>query len=364
MLPSLAWAWNGQSGDNIIVTSEQSIDGNYYAAGQSVEIYGRVNGDVFAAGQNIIIDSPEINGSLFLAGNSIEIRGVVTGSIHVAGQNLNLAGSNKGNVLGFGQNFVLNKDAQIGGHLTFFGQSASLRGQVGGKLEGAMDSLSISGKINKDVDVYVGEAEKSGGLQVVDGAQVGGNLKYASFKKGSIASGAVIGGQSIYNQVFPQKNKKPFFTAHRGQSAVYEFFVIMVIGMLLIYLWPNFMKRIYEKAKKQPGRSFLRGLLVLIVTPIAALILAITIIGAPLALIMLILWAILLYVVRILAAWLLGNWLKDNFFAKKNWSNLIILGLGTIVYLLVGLVPFLGALLCAIIYIIAWGTLTEIKYKE
>jgi predicted acyltransferase (DUF342 family) len=42
-------AFTVRSGDKVVISQEQTIDGNVYAAGQSVRIDSKVDGDVFCA---------------------------------------------------------------------------------------------------------------------------------------------------------------------------------------------------------------------------------------------------------------------------------------------------------------------------
>ncbi|MBT7553078.1 hypothetical protein HN670_01245, partial [bacterium] len=74
LLPISLLAVEAHSGDVVFLAIDQTIDHNYYAAGQNVEIYGTVNGDLFLAGQNIIIDSENINGDIFAAGSTLTIK--------------------------------------------------------------------------------------------------------------------------------------------------------------------------------------------------------------------------------------------------------------------------------------------------
>ena len=102
VVPLSALAAEYHSGDNVLLASDQQIDSNYYAAGQNIEVYGTVNGDLFLAGDNITVDSENINGDIFAAGNTITIKGTVNGSVRTAGQQVNIMAQVRDNVMFFG----------------------------------------------------------------------------------------------------------------------------------------------------------------------------------------------------------------------------------------------------------------------
>src|SRR3546814_15574123 len=66
------------------------IDGDVYAAGQSVTISGTITGDVIAAAQ-AITSTGTVDGDIRLAGQTVTIDGDVTGSGTVFGADLVLA---------------------------------------------------------------------------------------------------------------------------------------------------------------------------------------------------------------------------------------------------------------------------------
>jgi hypothetical protein len=139
---------------------------------------------------------------------------------------------------------------------------------------------------------------------------------------------------------------------------------MLIIGMIAFRLWPRFFSSAYYWAYKKPAQTLLKGFLLLVATPIAAILVAISVIGLPLAIITMILWAILLYLATILVAWMIGKFVKDKLFAKKNWPHLSILALGIFLFIILKYIPFVGPLVITVLYIMAWGTFILIFKKE
>lgn len=359
-LPITAWALTGRSGEMVILEKEEIQDGNYYVAANVVEIYGTVNGDIFVAGDMITIDSENINGDVFAAGSNINIKGKINGSLRLVGEKININGEVSGNAMVAGQNLKLEPEAKLAGHLTFWGQLANVAGQVSGRVEGAMEGIRISGQVAKDLDLYLSSGPR-GTIDITDGAQIGGTLYYQALQELSINKQAQIGGVA-FNQIV--KAEEPFMDRGKALAVIVKFFGMLIIGMLALRLLPQFFTSAYQTVYKKPFKVLLNGFLLLVVTPIACVLAAITVIGLPLAIITMILWAILLYLATILVAWFIGQFVKDKLFAKNNWPQLAVLALGILLFIMLKYLPFVGPLLVGILYILAWGTLTSIFKKE
>jgi len=359
-MPISALAFTGQSGNVVVLEKGQTKDSNYYAAGNTVEIYGTVNGDVFVAGDTVTINSDNINGDVFVAASNIDIKGNINGSLRLVGEKINISAEVTGNIMAAGQNLTLDADTKLAGHLTFWGQMASISGQVDGRLEGAMETLRISGQLSKDVDVYLSSGQEAG-INIADSARIGGTLYYQSLKELPINQNAQIGGVS-FNQII--KKEKSNFNTGKVLALSMNFFGMLVIAMLAMYLWPRFFSSAYHVAYKKPWQTLLKGFLLLVATPIACLLIAISVIGLPLAIVTIVLWAVLLYLMTIMTAWLIGKFVKERFFVKRAWPKLAILALGIFLFIVLKNIPFIGGLVVAIVYMMAWGTLVLLFKKE
>lgn len=359
-LPMSALAFNNYSGNLVVLDQDKVVNGNYYAAGNIVEIKGTVNGDVFVAGNSVVISSDNIHGDVFVAASNIDIRGKVDGSLRLVGENIDLAGQVTRNAMVAGQIFRVDENANVVGHLTFWGQILNVAGQAG-SVEGAFSNLLLSGKVDNNVDIYLAEPIENA-IQVSDQAVIGGTLYYQGLNKLNINPKASIGDVS-FNKII-RKDKEE----NRGVEMIFwiiKFFAMLTVGMIALQFWPKIMDNSYGAAYKHPVKNFFIGFLFLILVPLVCILLAITVIGIPLAIIIMVLWGILLYVAGVMAAWLIGRFIKDKFFSKTKWHNLWILALGLFIYIFVGKIPFLGWLLILFTYLLAWGVFYSIfKIKK
>ena len=99
------------------------------------------------------------------------------------------------------------------------------------------------------------------------------------------------------------------------------------------------------------------GFLVLILAPIVVIILLITTIGAPLALVTLALWLIFLYMGKVTAAMLIGYKIV-KVSPKSSFARLFGgFSLGALIYSLIGMVPVVGWVINLIFVLIALGSM-------
>lgn len=345
----------------ITLAGDQIVNGNYYAAGNKIEIFGTVNGDIFVVGNDIVIDSANINGDIFAAGNTIGIRGKINGSLRLIGQKLTVDAEVTRNILAAGQILDINKDAKIQGHVTFAGQAASVYGTVGGRLESALENLRLSGQITGDADVYLGNSKESN-IDLASGANIKGHLKYWSNKNLNLDQTKI--SQGIEHQALAQVVKHQAKQGFGLFGWLWEFLSMLVIA-LLWWRWHNkFFYQAHELVQKNKGKSLLWGFLSLIAIPILIIILMITVIGIPLALILLASWLIALCLAKILAAWLMIRFVQQAWWKKyhgKDWALLI---LGIFIMSLLAKIPVIGWLICFVFYLWAWGAIINYFYNK
>lgn len=359
-LPLSALAMTGYHGDVVILEESEVINHNYYAAGNFVEIKGTVNGDVFVAGDTVVINSENINGDIFAAASNVDVVGQVNGSLRLVGEKINIDAQVDGNAMVAGQNFRISDGSLVSGNVTFFGQMLNVSGQVS-RLEGAVASLVLTGTVDNDVDIYLGESSDST-LNISNEAVVGGTFYYQAIKELDINSQASI-SEVAYNKII-KKDYESGVEKFSVLAWLWKFFGMLVVGMVLLYMWPSIFEKSYRTVYKKPIARFFQGFALLVLTPIFCILLAITVIGIPISIITMILWGLSLYLAGILAAWILGNFIKEKWLAKYKWSKLWVFAFGLFVYILIAKLPYLGPIFTGIIYLMAWGAIFRVFKKS
>lgn len=340
------------AGGNIKLQENETVEGDYFAAGDQVEIYGSVTGDVYAAGGIVIIDG-QVGGDVLAAGGTITIGGSVAQNVRALGGQVNVRAQIGRNLSVAGGNIDISDTANVTGNLAVVSGSVNVDGPIGGNVQAGVGSLVLSNTVDGDVNAGVGA------LSVTSGAQVNGNLTYYSDNQASISESAVISGG--VNREMPTKGaasytpKFDFDRMFKGFGSVFRITSILttfVIGVLLVYFYPDFMKKTSSVVKTKSLRSFFIGLSFVFLAPIVLVLVAITIIGLPLVFIFGSLWMIIIYLSRIFVIYFAGELLASKFSVKSTYLALFI---GVILYYFIGYLGVIGGLISFVAIVVGTG---------
>lgn len=343
ILPAKASAYVVQKGNSIIITKDQTVNDNLYLAGQNITVEGRVRGDVICAGQNINIKGP-VEGSVFCAGQSINIDAPVSGSVNVAASTVNINGIIGQNVKAFGAAVNLGSAAKVGWDMLVGAASANIDGQVNKDLHGGGAAIVINGKVGKNANLNLDGKDTS--LTVGDNAVIGGNLLYKSSKEASISSKAKITGKTERTEI---KKGGGWQGQDMAQvwvwAALFAIFSSILIGLVLIGLFKKPVVTTADMMLEKIAASIGMGFSILILGPIALILLALTIIGIPLALLLFGVWIIAIGLSKIMAGIFVGRVLVKKYWPAKKDSLTWQMILGTIIFIIIVAIPFIGWLL-------------------
>lgn len=354
------WAADIRSGDSIYVAKDQIVSGNLYASGQTITIDGTVSGDLIVAGQTLNING-QVDGDIIAATQNLNFNGSVGGNIRVVGNALNLNGNINRNLNAFGASVILGEKAKIGWDALIFSASTEVRGEVGGELSGATGQALITGKIGKSVDLKMNEKNVNQKLIVGSGATIGGDLKYSAKAPAQIDPKATIGGQT--KQSAPAEASPDIIVIWLWKKII-SIFSAIVVGLLLVFILPKVTSRILKELETEQKKMLWRGLIIMLIVPPLALLLAFTIIGLPLAVIAMAWWLIAMYVARIFTALLLGRLVFQKIFKQEKPSLLWSLVVGVAVLWLLVAIPFVGWVICLLAIWLGLGGVFSFMSKQ
>ena len=110
-----ASAFDGRSGDRVVIPAGEVVDDDLYVTAAEFVLDGTVNGDVFVVGRSITINGT-VDGDLMAAGQTVVVNGEVTGATRIAGAVLLAAegASIGGDVLATGYSLETQPESTIG----------------------------------------------------------------------------------------------------------------------------------------------------------------------------------------------------------------------------------------------------------
>jgi hypothetical protein len=350
-----ALAFNGRGGNNVTITSEEVIEGDLYLSGGNLIINGTVNGDVFGAGQSFTING-NVNGGITLAAQTITINGNIASGARVAGQYVTLNGNIGRDLVAAGATVTISPQSEIMADLVLAAATALIEGNVHRNITGSAGTATIAGEVGGNIDLEVDQ------LTLTPNANIQGNLVYESANNADIQAGATVGGTTTRNM--PEtttRDYRAYLPALAGVAVLWKvmgFLMILLTGIILILIAPHRTGLMANAIKHHPWQSLGWGALILLATPIAAFIVMFTIIGIPLSLIALVLYAIAIYISQIPVGLIIGQLIiRQNRELESRGIMIGALALGLFLLFLVTLIPIFGWIVSLLIIVFGLGTL-------
>lgn len=364
-IPVSVYAFSVQNGSSVYVTKDQKVEGNLYAAGENITIDGHVTGDIFCAGQAININGI-VDGDVICAGQTISVNGGVGGSVRAAGNNIEIRGKVARGLNAAGANINLAQDASVDWDVLVAGANVSMNGTIGRSLLGAGANYTLGGKVGNDVSLYLdgNNSRNDSGLTALDSAVVDGTLNYTSKFDASISPKAQIKGKVFHNIPKIHDREKLKIWGSIGEFLL-ALISALIIGYVLILIWRKPILEIISEKTVGFWAKIGWGAVWMIVMPIIAILIAITVVGLRLVLIGVLLWSVVLMLSKVVAGIAIGDWIINKIWVDKKDSIVWIITVGIAASWIVFYIPFVGWLLSLVA--IWWGTgaiLMQIKKSD
>lgn len=305
-------------------TVADSVPGDAILAGGELSFSGATGGDYLGAGGQQAITG-RIHGSLRAVGGEIHVAAAVDRNTTIAGGNVELDSAG-----------VIERNAYL------MGGTVQVNGTVRGGLLASAGKLTLNGLVGRDVEVVGGE------LTVGPHAQIAGNLRYrvpagkvhidpAAHISGTVTALPVSGGWGLWNLLW--------------------MLGCLVAGAVVVALAPRFTSDAAQILPQRPGRSALVGLGSVCLVPFAIFIVAITVIGLPLALLTAVLYVVLVSLGSVPFSLWLGQLLLGARARTGRQGALVNFLVGAFILLAVGIIPVVGGLVSLIAAVLGVGTI-------
>ncbi|HEX6387648.1 MAG TPA: hypothetical protein VF177_23510 [Anaerolineae bacterium] len=373
-----------RSGNNVVIGAEEVIDDDLFVSGGRVEVNGTVQGDLFATGAEVIVNG-DVEGSLAMAGQTLVVNGSIGGSVYGGGYSLTIGPEADigRNVYFGGFSLVTESGSNIGRSLYTGSYQTIHSGEVANNLEVGSAALQVNGVVGGDVRGEVADPEAATrpffmpgfpsdvtiidpGLQVSDQAEIGGNVNVtvAQVDEGGAAGFFAFAVETTLRQ------------------RIGEFIALLIVGGILLRLWPGFMRRAGAETQERPlpsaGRGCLGTLIFFVAVPGAFLVLiGLTLLGGLITFgqlssnilglggtalgfaVAAFLFVLTLVTKAVVAFWggrlILARLSPDM---QPGWpTDFLALVLGALIYEILRAIPFLGWLIAIIVMIVGLGAI-------
>jgi hypothetical protein len=307
------------------------------------------SGNAFGGGENLHIDQ-DIQGDLVLAGSRLEINGNTGDDFIGAGGELIVNGNVSGNIIALGGSIRVN--GNVGGDVVTAGGQIFLSPEsvVGG------DILLAGGEVTLDGTVKGNGEISTGTLRTGDNFELKGNLALQADNYPSNLEDKV-GGKVNVTQVNATERQYESVSEGFGIfSLILGLLASLALGLILIYLFPDFVSGVAELVKDSPLKTGLLGFLALIFLPILSVVLLFTIFGWSLSVLILLLLTLALLIATVPVKLLAGE-IIYNKILNKNAGKMMYYLVGAVIFAIIYEIPLLGELIRFIALLIGLGAI-------
>ena len=216
------------------------------------------------------------------------------------------------------------------GDLVIVDGPVRIQGHVTGDVVAFAGKVTISGRVDGEVVTFANR------VRLLDGARVRGDVSYAD-KKPVVASGAEVGGEikKIRNKVgvgaFAWAIGLLIWLAVTGSA--------LILGIMVVAFTPRAVESAAEAAESSTGATIGMGAGLFLGIPIVAVIIGATVIGIPLAGLLLLAVLPLYALGYVTSAWMLGRRILSG-----RRDRFVPFLFGLLILRIIALIPFLGGL--------------------
>lgn len=302
-------AFDTRSGDNIVIS--EPIDDDLIASGGSMIVNAPVKSITWAGGTLIVNEPVERN--LVAAGGTIQVNAPVGTDLFAAGGNIDINGNVGGKVMA------------VGGSVTMSGNAENIAASGGTVVLGKNTVISKDAIIS--ASGYTTQATIQGNLTIEEEDESGFDID-----KIGEAVGAFI-----------------------TMAMILCFIGFLILGIILIKICPAFFTALVKTGTEKTLLSIVAGIAGLVIGFILFVILLITLIGIPIACLLMLLMLIGLSLSTIMSGAVLGSWVLN--FAKKETGLIWGFILGFIILHILFFIPVIGFFIWAIAVFLGFGML-------
>ncbi|HJU51663.1 MAG TPA: polymer-forming cytoskeletal protein [Acidimicrobiia bacterium] len=225
--------------DFVLVREGEVVEEDLMAAGNRIQVDGRIEGDLVASAFEEVVINGVVTGDVTAVSTRITINGEVGGSVRGAARFLTIAGSVADDVFAAAWAIQQEGTGTVGRDFTVFGRSGVLEGSVGRDIRGRYADLTLGAEVEGSVEITVGS------LLIGPTTEVAGEIGYRSRREAVVE--AADPGELIHR--FPLA---PNIRVRALQVLTLSILWLFLLagGLLAIRFWPERLERAAQAARR------------------------------------------------------------------------------------------------------------------
>jgi cytoskeletal protein CcmA (bactofilin family) len=303
-----------------------------FSFSESENIFGK-----FAIGENIVVNDRD-EGDLVVAGREILIDRNSSKRVIIAGEIITIKSRSK-------ELYLAGKYVTVDGiveeNLNIMAKNLYINAPIGGNLKIIAENVVISQGV-----IISGDIEVTGNLLVSEGAVVKGNIYYKD--KLPVIEGRVMG------ELVKTTEKNYTFERHFTflPFKLFSVFYLFILTYIIFKLKKELGKERLDRYLNNKSLILFKGFAGLVLTPVAAVLLFITILGFPVGILLILFYMILLFLATPVANLIIAT----KYFDEINFFKLLLSSL--VIIILISL-PFIGWLIKLFLILLGLGSILD-----
>jgi cytoskeletal protein CcmA (bactofilin family) len=287
-------------GGNYKIPPGKRHDGNLTLFKGTVTIAGTQDGDLRVIGGTLEVTG-EVTGKIRFFGGNLSVSGKVGKDLEARGANCSIAGTVGGDLDAKCGTVALPAGSHVIGDASIYAGEITVDGAIDGDLTAEGGQLSLSGTVGKDASL------KADVLKVDPKARITGDLSHESRVPLTLDEKSVVGGAiDREHKIHILVERRPSFLLR-----VLKWFgwlaLAFLLGLAALALARKPGEAILAATRSDVLRNLGVGFLAFIVIPVAAAVSCILIVTIPLALAVIVAWALAAYLAKVPVAVLVGR---------------------------------------------------------
>lgn len=329
-----------------------------YILGGEVTVEQKISGDLIVIGGDVSVFG-DVTGDILVFGGEVSVHGNVGDDIRVFAGDLSVKGNVSDDIVAIAGNILVERGSTVGGTLFVKGGMVTVDGNVHENIMALTGILRVRGWVDGSIEAYAKHL-----LSFSSTARVSGSLKYYSRNPAVIPEGVIRGVVEKTSSILGATDYLilGFLSLGTLFGKLFFYFSLLLIALLLTLFLPELLQEISDEMQENFWRRLGTGFIAILVIPVLAIISIFTIIGFPIAVILMFGLFINFFLAQIGAGLFLGNIM----FRKPSLSKWKIFGrlsIGLFVYLLVSLIPIFGSIFSLFLALIAFGSFLVGRYR-
>ena len=288
-----------------------------------------------------------------LATTAIRFGGAADGDLRALANSTLIDGLARQNLLAYARGLHLTTNSVVRGQAALLGSTVICEGQVDGDAWILAQSVTLGGQWGGNVRVQATE------IRVVPGTRIAGDLVHTSASPLVLDPSVTVGGTVKTARAVGPEAPAASADALRARLALhgYLFLAALLAGMPFVGAFPLAAGGAVRHLRSSPWRVLLAGALTLLLGPFLVGLSLMTIVGAPLALLLGALYLSLAYLSHIVIALWLGHRLLRSEGPQTFAKVLSSMGLGLFLLYFAAAIPGVASFLLLPVVLLGTGSL-------